>query len=272
MSSTSMSSTSKRRAIAALGVALVVSLSLGCGDSTAPRGGGGPSFNHVYIVVEENTDYTSVIGSSSMPYLNGLAQQYGLATQYYANTHPSIGNYFMMTVGTIITNDDSYVTLDVDNGAYASRHNPVVYLTDVHDDATQAQNVVPFTQFAADLANNALPNYSFIVPNLCNDAHDCSLSTADTWLQTNIDPLVKSAQFQQDGLLIILFDEAGGDDTNGGGRIAWVAVGAHVKPGYQSTRLYQHASTLRLSLKALGVTAFPNGAATAPDMDEFFNP
>ena len=256
------------------------------------------------MVVEENTDYTSVIGSSSMPYLNGLAQQYGLATQYYANTHPSIGNYFMMTVGTIITNDDSYgsvvtddnvirqllaagktwkayaedlpsvgyVTLDVDNGAYASRHNPVVYLTDVHDDATQAQNVVPFTQFAADLANNALPNYSFIVPNLCNDAHDCSLSTADTWLQTNIDPLVKNAQFQQDGLLIILFDEAGGDDTNGGGRVAWVAVGAHVKPGYQSTRLYQHASTLRLSLKALGVTAFPNGAATAPDMDEFFNP
>jgi len=299
-----MSSTSKRRSIAALGVAIVVSLSLGCGDSTAPRGGGGPSFNHVYIVVEENTDYASVIGSSSMPYLNGLAQQYGLATQYYADTHPSIGNYFMMTVGKIITNDDSYgsvvtddnvirqllaagktwkayaedlpsvgyVTLDVDNGAYASRHNPVVYLTDVHDDATQAQHVVPFTQFATDLATNALPNYSFIVPNLCNDAHDCSLSTADTWLQTNIDPLVKSAQFQQDGLLIILFDEAGGDDTNGGGRVAWVAVSAHVKPGYQSTRLYQHASTLRLSLKALGVTAFPNGAATAPDMDEFFNP
>src|SRR2546425_5333979 len=139
-----------------------------------------------------------------MPYLNGLAQQYGLATQYYANTHPSIGNYFMMTVGAIITNDDSYgsvvtddnvirqllaagktwkayaedlpsvgyVTLDVDNGTYASRHNPVVYLTDVHDDATEAQNVVPFTQFATDLANNALPNYSFIVPNLCNDERE----------------------------------------------------------------------------------------------------
>src|SRR5437879_4273179 len=191
---------------------------------------------------------TVSIDTCAMPSLYDLAQQYALATQYYSNTHLSIGNYFMMTVGTIITNDDSYgsvvtddnvirqllaagktwkayaedlpsvgyVTLDVDNGAYASRHNPVVYLTDVHDDATQAQNVVPFTQFAADLANNALPNYSFIVPNLCNDAHDCSLSTADTWLQTNIDPLVKNAQFQQDGLLIILFDEAGGDDTNGG--------------------------------------------------------
>src|SRR3989475_11282085 len=67
------------------------------------------------MVVEENTDYTSVIGSSSMPYLNGLAQQYGLATQYYANTHPSIGNYFMMTVGTIITNDDSYGSVVTDD-------------------------------------------------------------------------------------------------------------------------------------------------------------
>src|SRR5213075_2905071 len=73
---------------------------------TQPSPGGG--FGHVFIVLEENTNYTSVIGSSSMPYLNGLAQQYGLATQYYANTHPSIGNYFMMTVGKIITNDDSY--------------------------------------------------------------------------------------------------------------------------------------------------------------------
>src|SRR5207247_2332462 len=57
----------------------------------------GPTFGHVFIVTEENTNYSSVIGSSSMPYLNGLAQQYGLATQYYANTHPSIGNYFELS-------------------------------------------------------------------------------------------------------------------------------------------------------------------------------
>src|SRR5213083_3377716 len=232
----------------AFSLALLAAACGGTPPARPPVGGSVPVVGHVFIVVEENADYANVIGSAAMPYLNGLATRYGLATQYYANTHPSIGNYFMMTVGTIITNDDSYgsvvtddnvirrllaagktwkayaedlpsvgyVTLDVDNGAYASRHNPVVYLTDVHDDATQAQNVVPFTQFATDLANHALPNYSFIVPNLCNDAHDCSLSTADAWLQSNIDPLIKSARFQQDGLLIILFDEAGGDDTNGG--------------------------------------------------------
>src|SRR5438477_12352602 len=64
--------------------------------------------SHVFIVVEENTNYANVIGNSSMPYLNGLAQQYCLATQYYADTHPSIGNYFMLTVGDIVTNNDSY--------------------------------------------------------------------------------------------------------------------------------------------------------------------
>ena len=111
-----------------------------------------------------------------------------------------------------------------------------------------------------------------IVPNLCNDAHDCSLATADAWLQSNIDPLIKSALFQQDGLLIITFDESGGDNTNGGGRIVWVAVSPKAKQGYQSATLYQHQSTLRLILKGLGVTAFPGAAASAPDMSEFFTP
>jgi len=264
---------------------------------------GGAPFGHVFIVVEENTNYASVIGSSAMPYLSSLAQQYGLATQYYANTHPSIGNYFMMTVGDIFTNDDSYGgTVSEDNvvrqllkagktwksyaedlpsvgyhtpgetGNYASRHNPFSYLTDVVNDPVQLNNLVPFTQFPTDLANGALPNYSFIVPNLCNDAHDCSLGTADSWLQANIDPLIKSATFQQDGLLIILFDESDSDHTNGGGRVVWVVVSPKAKRGYQSTTFYQHQSTLRLTLKALGVTAFPNAAASAPDMDEFFTP
>src|SRR5205823_1375100 len=76
---------------------------------TAPTGGS--QFRHVFVVTEENTDYASVIGSSSMPYLNGLAQQYGLATQYYANTHPSIGNYFELATGQVISNNDSYSTI-----------------------------------------------------------------------------------------------------------------------------------------------------------------
>jgi acid phosphatase len=166
------------------------------------------------------------------------------------------------------------VSLNYDDGTYASRHNTIVYFTDVHDNAAQAQNVVPFTQFATDLANGTLPNYSFIAPDLCNDAHNCSLNIADSWLQANIDPLVRSAFCQQNNcLLIITFDESFGDNTNGGGRVYWVAVSpTKSKRGYQSTTLYQHESTLRLMLKGLGVTTLPGAAATAPDMSEFFNP
>jgi acid phosphatase len=68
------------------------------------------------IVVEENEGNSSVIGSSSMPYLNALADRYGLAVNYYANTHPSIGNYFWLTTGQQITNDSNFVgPVSVDN-------------------------------------------------------------------------------------------------------------------------------------------------------------
>jgi len=267
---------------------------------TAASAGG--QFGHVFVVTEENTDYADVT-TSSMPYLMGLAAQYGLATQYYANTHPSIGNYFELATGQILTNNDGSSTIENvpnvvrslvaagktwksyaesipnacylggDTGDYARKHNVFALLSDVANDPSgQACNIVPFTQFATDLANGRLPSFSNIVPNLCNDAHDCGLDVADSWLQTNIAPLIASPVFQQDGLLIIVFDEAGGDNTNGGGRIVWVAVSPKAKRGYQSTTLYQHQSTLRLILKGLGVNVFPGAAASAPDMSEFFTP
>src|SRR5215470_11350593 len=65
-----------------------------------------PQAGHVVVVVEENHSYSSVIGNSAMPYLNSLANQYGLATQYFANTHPSIPNYFWLTTGQYVTLDD----------------------------------------------------------------------------------------------------------------------------------------------------------------------
>ena len=269
---------------------------------TALPSGGVPLFNHVFIVVEENTNYADVIGGTAMVYLDSLAGEYGLATQYYGDAHPSIGNYFMMTVGDTITDNDSYSSVvTADNivrrlvaagktwksyaedlpsigytggnvGNYARKHNVIALLSDVVNDLAQKQNLVPFTQFSADLAGHALPNYAFIVPNLCNDAHDCSLGTADAWLRANIDPLIRSADFQRDGLLIIVFDEAGSDNAHGGGRVVWVAVSAKSKRAYQSTALYQHESTLRLSAEALGLRTFPNRAASAPDMAEFFEP
>ena len=266
--------------------------------------GSSSPFGHVVIVVEENANYASVVGSTSMPYLNSLIKSYGLATQYYSNGHGSITDYMMLATGQLLTDNDNETPatfpVSVDNavrevlangktwkayaeslpyvgytggdtGNYAVRHVPMAYLTDVQDSATGKLDLVPFTQFATDLASGQLPNYSFITPNLCDDAHNCALSVADAWLQTNIAPLLTSSPFKDDGVLIITFDESGDDDTNGGGRIATVIVSPRFsKPGYQSTTLYFHQSALRLMLEGLGITTLPGAAATAPTMWEFF--
>lgn len=246
------------------------------------------------LVVEENSSYSEVIGNPEMPYLNSLATQYGLATQYFANTHPSIGNYFMLTTGQIVTNDDSFTgTVDVDNMVrellasgkswksyaesrydpllYAKRHDPLSYFSDVVNSSTQMQNLTLLSQFSSDLDNNVLPNFSYVVPNLLNDGHSGPLQLADSWLQHNIAPLISNATFQKEGLLIIVFDEAAtSDTTNGGGHVAAVIISAQAKKGFRSTTLYQHQSTLRLILEGLGVSKLPGSSSSAPDMGEFF--
>jgi len=266
----------------------------------------GTPFGHEVIVVEENANSSAVVGNTAaMPYLNSLIANYGLATQYYANTHPSIGNYMMLATGQVLTNDDSRTPasfpVSADNvvrqliasgktwkayaedlpsagytggntADYAVRHAPLAYLTDVQNSATEKKNLVPFTRFATDLAAGQLPDYSFITPNLCDDAHDCGLDVADGWLQNNIQPLLTSTPFKDDGLLIIVFDESDSDNAHGGGLVAAVLVSpAFSKPGFRSTTLYQHQSTLRLMLEGLGVKSLPGAAATAPSMWEFFN-
>ena len=285
-------------------MALTLLLTLGCGapssavgptSTTGPTPPGTiPHFEHVVLVVEENSSYTDVIDGSAMPYLKSLAAQYGLATQYYANTHPSLGNYFMLTTGQIVTTDDGFTgKVNVDNVVrqllaagktwksyaesrgdatlYVKRHDPLSYFSDVIENSAQMQNLASFSQFSADLANNALPNFSFIVPNLLDDGHDAPLQVADTWLNVNIAPLISNPTFQKDGLLIIVFDEAAGTDkTNGGGHVAAVIISAKAKKGFRSTTLYQHESTLRLILEALGVSHLPGASSSAPDMGEFF--
>jgi phospholipase C len=271
-----------------------------------------PAASHVVVVLEENNSYSAVIGSANMPYLNGLAAKYGLATQYYANTHPSIGNYFMLSAGSLITNNDSSTAtvthdnivrhlltagktwksyaeslpargyLGPDVYPYVRRHNPLSFFSDVVNSSVQRLNLVPFSQFSADLTNHTLPNFSFIVPNLNHDAHDCpvaptgctnaqKLQTADAWLKSHIAPLLANLSFQTNGVLIIVFDEGFNTDTaHGGGHVAAVVIGPKVKRGFKSATFYQHQNVLRTTLQLLGVKTFPGAAATAKPMSDLF--
>lgn len=269
--------------------------------ATTPVTANFPTFSHVFLVLEENHSFSDVVGNSSMPYFNSLVSKYGLAKQYFANAHPSIPNYLMLTTGEMETFDDQFSgTIGDDNivreltGAgktwkayeesipsagylggdappYVRRHNPFSFLSDVQKSPSQAANIVPFTQFGTDLANNSLPNFSFIVPDVNNDAHNGTLAAADSWLQSNIAPLIASSTFQNGGLLIIVFDEAELTDLDhGGGQVPALIISSNAKPGFQSQTEYQHQSTLRLVLEGLGVNKFPGQSATAPEMAEFF--
>ncbi|HEV8184125.1 MAG TPA: alkaline phosphatase family protein [Candidatus Angelobacter sp.] len=204
-----------------------------------------PRSNHVYIVAEENRSYEHIVGSASMPYLNSLINKGGLATQFYANQHGSLENYFWVTAGQKITDNNSTTAVfNVDNierhlltsgkhfksyaqslpyagytglyyNAYMKRHAPLPYFTDMAN-SSLIMNHVSTTEMAKDIANGTLPNFAFITPDGDHDMHNCGtnlgacLWTADQWLKSNIGPLLATAPFQPggDGVLIIWADEA----------------------------------------------------------------
>jgi acid phosphatase len=257
------------------------------------------------MVMEENTGYSSVVRNASWPNLNNLIANGALATNYYANTHPSSGNYFMLTTGQILTNDDTSTRIwDVDSiarrmlaagtpfrvyaegitrgytggntGLYVIRHNPFAVLSDIASNPQVANQCIwPFSQFAADLASGNLPAFSFIVPNIADDAHSGPPVVADAWLQSQVViPLSNNPAFTPggNGLLIVDFDEAASSDsTYGGGHVSPVFWGPLAKPGYTQTSgtLYQHQSMLRTVMEVLGLQNPPGAAASAPSMSEF---
>jgi len=199
-----------------------------------------------------------------------------------------------------------------DGKTYYSRHAPAVYLTDVrqgtptnqavdctgaptgYDAAKQACNVVPYSDstvgFLADVNGGRLPNFSLVIPNGCDDTHDCGLGTADTWMQNNLGPLLASSYFQPggDGLLIVWWDEgnlsgytgtcaSGGTDDRststvcgGGGRVAIVVAAPDVvSAGFKSSTYHQHPAATRTVVEALGLSV-PSSVSGTNGMSEFF--
>jgi acid phosphatase len=297
--------------LAASVVSMVVSALLGCGGGSSKtstvtvQSPPSQAPAHIVMVMEENTGYSSVVRNASWPNLNNLIANGALATNYYANTHPSSGNYFMLTTGQILTNDDTSTRIwDVDSiarrmlaagtpfrvyaegitrgyiggntGLYVIRHNPFAVLSDIASNPQVANQCIwPFSQFAADLASGNLPAFSFIVPNIADDAHSGPAVVADAWLQSQVViPLSNNPAFTPggNGLLIVDFDEAASSDsTYGGGHVSPVFWGPLAKPGYTQTSgtLYQHQSMLRTVMEVLGLQNPPGAAASAPSMSEF---
>jgi phosphatidylinositol-3-phosphatase len=76
--------------------------------SSAPAAAPIPPYAHIFVIVAENKGYDLIIGpGTAAPNINRLAQHYGLAAQFFAEVHPSEGNYIAMLAGdTLGVHDD----------------------------------------------------------------------------------------------------------------------------------------------------------------------
>jgi len=247
----------------------------------------------------ENHSYGEVIGSPSAPYLNALADECGLATNYHAVAHPSLPNYVAATSGSTqgIADDGgpyqhrlrgaSLFTLTrsaasfeeampancapSSSGLYAVKHNPEAYY--VRDRAACLAHDVPLGRpvsgaLAQALDSGTLPRFSFVTPDLCNDMHDCDVSTGDRWLRTWVSRITSSKTYRSGTtVLVVTWDEDDGSSSN---RVATIVVASSVTPGTRSAARFTHYSLLRTTEELLGIQKMLGRAVGAPSMRAAF--
>ena len=284
-----------------LTLAAVIGLVLALGTATAAqaraRSTGSAPVTKVLIVIEENHSYAQM--RAGMPYTFSLAQQYGYATQYTAISHPSLPNYLAIAGGSTfgIADDKSpgahplpyqsifgqawatghtaktYVesaarNCDMKGSAlYAVRHNPWLYFTPTSERALCQSDDVPFPAFPGDVAAGTLPTVGFVTPNLCNEAHNCSLATADAWFQKQMQQVFNGPDWLAGRLAVILTaDEAGkGAATN---NVLSVVIHPS-QAGHVVATPLNHYSLTRLC-EDVAHAPYLRNAATAPSLSDAF--
>ena len=250
---------------------------------TPTAGGQVPRPDHVVVVVLENKDRGSVIGSAQAPYLNSLAARGANMSQSYGVTHPSQPNYVAMFSGDqhgVTTNHCqdlgakpnlgsqlraaglSFTGYAEDlpaagwtgcrQGDYERKHNPWVDFSNLPASVNQ-----PFSAFPTDYSR--LPTVSFVTPDMCHDMHDCSVATGDAWMRTHLDGYARWAM-THNSLLVVTFDENAGGTVN---QIATLLVGQRVRPGLYSEWM-NHYTLLRTLQDAYGLAPLGHAARATP--------
>lgn len=258
------------------------------------------SASHLIVIVMENEEVGSIIGSGDAPYINSLARRYASASDYHAVSHPSLPNYLALTGGDTfgISSDCTDCAVharsiaDQLDGAgvswkaymedmprrcysgatyrgYAKKHDPFLYYRSVATNPSRCARVVPFGQLATDLRGGRLPTFAWITPNLCDDMHDCSVATGDRFLKRLVPYLL--AGLGPHGLLALVWDEGSSDSgcctRAAGGRVALVLAGPDVRRGVYR-RPADHYSLLRLFEDALSLPRLRNAACPCtPSLD-----
>ena len=213
-----------RRAIAAVGFATLISLTVGSSVASAdPATRLKSGFDHVFVIMMENTSYGSLIGNPNAPWINQAAAKYGIATNYYGITHPSQPNYIAATSGSTngVPNDND-ITIDIPNivdqleshgrswkaymqsyslcatpldhacgnQLYERKHNPFISYADVQSDPSRVANIVDFSELGTDLSSGNVANYVWISPNQCSDMHGRGAPASDPCSFSNEQQLI----------------------------------------------------------------------------------
>jgi acid phosphatase len=227
-----------RRCLAAFAVALAaVAVLVGCGahasNATVRTG-----VDHVVVVVFENQEETTIDKHGDASPFERFADRFADLTNYTAVAHPSLPNYLALVSGSTqgVTEDctscgpwstsigTSLTDAGKSWGAYAQgypssplyvkKHVPFLYFTG------GARHVHPLSS----LDNHHLPAYAFVAPNLCSDGHSCPLSSANSFIDRFLPPLLTVPHTA----VFVLFDE-GTTSIGGGGRIEAFVAGTAVK-------------------------------------------
>jgi phosphatidylinositol-3-phosphatase len=237
----------------------------------------------------ENKSASDVMGGSSAPFLHSLASACGQATNFHAETHPSLPNYIAMTSGsTHGVRDDSppsshplkgpsifsqlgshwralqeSMPKPCDRGTtllYAPKHNPAAYYTNLARTCGKQDVKLGRTP---DIS----ARFTFITPNLCHDTHNCGVSTGDRYLATLVPKIVNSKEYRAGHTAVfITWDEDDGSKAN---LIATLVVAPSTHAGTKSGQRFTHYSLLRTTEELLGLKKL-GAAATAPSMRAAF--
>ena len=274
-----------RRTFALLFVAGAV---LVCSASAAtPRV---PAFEHVIAVFFENKEATTVLGSRDAPTFRAYAARYANITRYYGVTHPSLPNYLAFVSGsthgiktnctrclvsartladTIEESGRTWKTyaeglprpgyLGAVSRRYAKKHNPFVYFRNIAANPMRRGRVVPFTHLARDLRAGRLPDFSLVIPDMCNSMHDCPVAVGDAWLRRLLPGLLQLPNT----VVFVLFDE-GSSAVRGGGHIPALAIGTAVRARSRFTRVTDHYGALRTIEEAWGLPLLGRSARARP--------
>ena len=256
---------------------------------------GSGAVTKVLVFIVENHSLSQM--KSQMPYTFGLAQRFGYATNYTAIQHPSLPNYVAIAGGQTygITNDDNPSANPVrgtsvfgqavasgktaavfadgmpqncatSNGGsdYAVKHNPWAYFINERGDCQKYD--VPVDRLDAAITGGVLPTVGMVVPNLCNDAHNCSLGTADTWFKGWMTKIFDGPDWRSGHLAVVL--TADEDDRSAGNNVLTVVIHPSQKRNVVTSPL-THYSLTRLYEEVAGVP-YLFDAASAPSMTTAF--